>query len=69
MTKGSESVLYGLYRDNSRAQPWGSTNGADTVSGTGNGFAQPNSVFGRVSAQATPSPGVYQDTVVATVNY
>ncbi|BAT59090.1 spore Coat Protein U domain protein [Variibacter gotjawalensis] len=69
MMKGLEFVLYGLYRDNARSLPWGSTNGTNTVSGTGSGFAQPAQIFGRVAPQATPSPGGYQDTVVATINY
>lgn len=69
MSKGAETITYGLYRDAARAQPWGSTVGVNTVSATGTGLAQPHTVYGRVPAQATPSPGLYSDTIVVTVSY
>lgn len=70
MSKGGETVTYGLYKNADRTQPWGdaSTPGS-TVSGTGTGVAQVFTVYGRVSPQATPSAGVYTDTVVVTVTY
>lgn len=68
MLKGSESILYGLYKDTGRTQAFGSGAG-QTVSGTGDGTAQPFPVYGRVGVQQTPSPGVYKDTVVVTVTY
>jgi spore coat protein U-like protein len=69
MTKGAEFVRYGLYRNATRTQPWGSTLGTNTVSGTGTGLTVSVPVYGRVPVQATPSPGTYTDTVVVTVNY
>lgn len=70
MTSGSAFVPYGLYRDASRTQLFGSTAGTDTASGTGTGAAQSVSVFGRVTAASTNvAAGVYQDTVVAQVTY
>jgi len=69
MTKGSETVTYGLYLNAGRTQPWGSTIGTNTASGTGSGFAQPFTAYGRVLPQATPSPGTYTDTIVITVAY
>lgn len=70
MSKGSETVTYGLYKDANRSQPWGdaSTPGS-TVPGTGNGAVQDLTVYGRVPPQTTPSAGVYTDTVVVTVTY
>jgi spore coat protein U-like protein len=68
MFKGSETVTYGLYRDAARSQGWGEAAGA-TASGSGTGSNQSFTIFGRVPAQATPSPGAYSDTVVATVTY
>lgn len=70
MSKGAETVTYGLYKDNARSQVWGdaSTPGS-TVAGTGNGAVQNLTVYGRVPAQTTPSAGVYTDTVVVTVTY
>ncbi|WPZ14834.1 spore coat U domain-containing protein [Nitratireductor rhodophyticola] len=68
MSKGTETVIYGLYRDAARSQPWGSTAGT-TVSGSGSGSGQSFTVYGRVPPQHTPSPGTYVDTVVVTVTY
>jgi spore coat protein U-like protein len=69
MAKAAETVTYGLYRDSARLQPWGSTIGTNTVAGTGTGAAQNITVYGRVPAQTTGSPGNYSDTIVATVTY
>jgi spore coat protein U-like protein len=69
MAKASETVTYGLYRDAARVQPWGSTIGTDTVAGTGTGVAQNITIYGRVPAQVTGSPGNYSDTIVATITY
>ncbi|WP_192256484.1 Csu type fimbrial protein [Mesorhizobium silamurunense] len=68
MSKGAETVTYGLYKDADRTQPWGDAAGS-TVPGTGSGIAQNLTVYGRVPPQATPSAGVYTDTVVVTVTY
>ena len=69
MSKGSETITYGLYRDAARTQPWGATVGVNTISATGTGLAQPHTVYGRVPPQTTPSPGLYSDTIVVTVSY
>jgi len=69
MSKASERITYGLYRDSSRSQAWGSTAGVNTQGGTGSGLAQAYTVFGQVPTQATPSPGSYSDTIVATMTY
>lgn len=70
MSKSSEAVTYGLYKDAARSQVWGdATTPGSTVPGTGTGLPQNLAVYGRVPQQATPSPGVYSDTVVVTVTY
>lgn len=69
MAKGAESVIYGLYRNAGRTAVFGSTPGIDTLAATGTGLGQGTSVFGRVPPQPTPSPGLYSDTVVATITY
>jgi spore coat protein U-like protein len=69
MSKASEQVTYGLYRDAARTLPWGSTAGTNTVSGAGDTTVQNLAVYGRIPAQPTPSPGLYTDTVVVTVSY
>jgi spore coat protein U-like protein len=69
MTKGAETVTYGLYRDAARSLAWGSTIGVDTVSSIGTGLAENHTVYGRVAPQPTPSPGTYTDTIVVLVSY
>jgi spore coat protein U-like protein len=69
MAQASEQVTYGLYQDSARAQPWGDSVGSNTQAGTGSGLSQNFTVYGRVPAQNTPSPGTYSDTVVVTIAY
>lgn len=69
MSQASEQITYGLYQDLARTQPWGNTVGTNTTAATGSGLAQTFTVYGRVPAQNTPSPGTYADTVVVTVSY
>lgn len=69
MTRVGQQITYALYRDIARTQPWGNTIGVNTASGTGTGGAQVLTVYGRAPAQTTPSPGVYTDTIIATVTY
>jgi spore coat protein U-like protein len=68
MSQASQHITYGLYQDFPRVQPWGDSGGS-TVTGTGTGLAQTLTVYGRVPAQNTPSPGTYSDTVVVTISY
>ncbi len=63
------TITYSLYRDASRTQAWGVTDGTDTVPGTGTGSNQTIPVYGRVPPQSTPAPGVYSDTVLVTLTY
>jgi spore coat protein U-like protein len=71
MAKGAERVTYGLYKDVAFSQAWGDVSqGPSWVqSGVGTGAQQSYTAYGRVPAQTTPSPGLYADTVVATVTY
>jgi spore coat protein U-like protein len=69
MAQGATQVTYGLYRDSSRTQPWGSTTGTNTVGGTGTGNQQSLTIYGRVPTQTTPAPATYSDSVVVTVTY
>lgn len=68
MTQGPNSILYGLYRDSTRTQPWGDEP-ANRQPGIGSGLAQNFPVYGRVAPQPTPPLGTYSDTVVVTVRY
>ncbi|MGA7242627.1 MAG: spore coat protein U domain-containing protein [Terracidiphilus sp.] len=55
---------YGLYSDSGYA-----TNFVTTASITGNGAAQPITVYGSVPAGQYVAPNTYTDTVTATVSY
>ncbi|MCV9907825.1 spore coat U domain-containing protein [Ochrobactrum sp. AN78] len=66
---GGATVAYSLYQTAARDTVWGTTVGTDTVSGTGTGAAQQYTVYGRALPQNTPAPGVYTDTVTATITY
>lgn len=68
MSYNGNSIIYGLYSDATRQIPWGTGAGA-ILSGVGTGVSQVLNVYGRVPPQATPSPGVYNDTVVVTVTF
>lgn len=69
MSLSGAKVTYGLYRDAARTLGWGSTIGTNTTSGTGTGNTQTQTVYGRIAAQTTPTPGSYTDSVVVTVGY
>ncbi|MCR6662495.1 MAG: spore coat protein U domain-containing protein [Luteimonas sp.] len=65
----SQYVAYELYRNPGRTQRWGATIGSDTLTGTGNGSTQNQTVFGRVAAPQTVPAGEYRDVVTVTVTY
>lgn len=69
MSTGPATISYALYRDSAHTLNWGQTVGTDTVGGTGTGTVQVLTVYGLVPVQSTPAPGVYTDTVTATVTY
>lgn len=67
LQSGPNEAIYGLYRDQSRTQPWGSS--LDTqLPGTGAGTRQSVTVYGRVPPQPL-KPGTYTDTVAVTITY
>ena len=67
MTFSGRQITYGLFRDVARLQPWGTTIGGNTVSGTGSGGTQSVTVYGRIPPQPTPPPGLYQDNITVTI--
>lgn len=70
MTGGAGVFLnYAAYSDTGRATNWGTTVGTDTVAGTGTGAGQVLTIFGRIAASQFVAPGVYNDTLIATVTY
>jgi|SRR5450631_926946 spore coat protein U-like protein len=70
MTGPAGALLsYALYSDSGRTTNWGNTVGTDTVTGTGNGSAQPLIVYGQLAASQYLAPGLYSDTITATVTW
>ena len=65
----ANKVTYGLYRDVPRTQPWGSTDGVNTVDATGTAALQSHTVYGRVPPQASQPPGIYRDVIVVEVSF
>ncbi|VVE20811.1 spore coat protein U [Pandoraea capi] len=65
------TIGYGLYTDSNHSTVWGTTQGTNTQSGTGNGTAQPFTVYGQVptSAGAIPQPDTYSSVITATVYF
>ena len=66
---GPALINYSLFSDAGRTVNWGNTVGTDTVAATGNGSAQPFTVYGRIPPQTSPVPAVYTDTITITVTY
>lgn len=69
MTGSGGTVSYGLYSNSSRTLVWGDTWLVNTVSDIGTGSDQNFTVYARVPAQATPTPGTYSDTITVTIIY
>lgn len=66
---GSVTLNYGIYQDTGHTVNWGETIGTDTVAGTGNGSAQPLTLYGYMPSGPAANPGAYTDTITATVTY
>jgi spore coat protein U-like protein len=64
MTGGSVLLGYGLYSDSAH-----SVNFVTTTSLTGNGAAQPITIYGQIPAAEYVTPGAYTDTITVTVSY
>lgn len=63
----NELVVYQMSNVLDGANLGDGSGGTVVISGTGTGATQTQTVYGRVPAQTTPTPGAYKDTVVATV--
>lgn len=64
LASGASYINYFLYSDSSRSSQWNST------SGTGTGFDQSFTVYGRIpSGQSISNTGIYADTIIATITY
>ena len=68
MAATTNRLSYQLYTDAARLVVWGNTVGAG-IARTGNGVADPLTVYGNVTAGQNVPAGSYSDTVVATVTF
>ena len=69
MQSGANLLPSALYSDNTMTTNWGNTLATNWVSGTGNGAAQPLTVYGQIAAGLYVNPGTYNDTITVTVTY
>ena len=69
MQSGANLLPCALYSNTGRTTNWGNTSSTNWVSRTGNGLAQPLTVYGQIVAGLFPTPGAYSDTITATVTY
>jgi spore coat protein U-like protein len=69
MKNGTVKLNYGLFSDAAWTTNWGNTSGTNWVTGTGNGAAQPLTVYGQIPAAQYVTPGSYSDTITVSVTY
>jgi spore coat protein U-like protein len=65
---GQNNLGYQLFNDAARTINWGDSSGTNWVTGTGNGTAQPHTVYARMPASEFSPQGSYTDTITATVS-
>jgi spore coat protein U-like protein len=63
-----KGLNYSLHSASATGPNWGNTTGS-LVSGTGNGAAQPLTVYGQLPAAQHVAPGTYTDTITVNVSY
>jgi len=68
ITQPAGGLNYSLLTTSFTGSNWGNTSGS-WVSGTGNGAAQPLTVYGVLPAGQYVPPGSYTDTIAVTVTY
>ncbi len=66
---GGALLAYQLTSDSAHTINWGNTVDVDAVEGSGTGLGQSLTVYGQVAAGQYFAPGIYNDTITATVTY
>ena len=69
MEFGANTLNYALYQETGRTTIWGENVGVDTVSGTGTGSSQALTIYGRIPALQSVTPGAYADLITVTVTF
>ncbi len=72
MTSGAHTLTYNLYKDGAHTEIWGDGGGGSAV--VSNGFliglgatSKTDTIYARAPAAPTAWPGVYTDTITATI--
>lgn len=68
MTSPLGQLSYGLYLDPARSAPWGDLPSND-LDAQGAGANQAFTIYGRIHAGQSVTPGLYTDSVVVTIEY
>lgn len=74
LSTGTDQLAYNLYSDGGRVSVWGDTVGLDTVT---QNITVPNkgsasitfTLYGRMNGLQSVSPGIYGDSLIATITY
>jgi len=70
MTGGANTLDYSLYTENTHTTVWGDgTGGSSTVAGTGVNGDTTHTVYGLIPSGQTVPPGLYSDTITATLSW
>jgi len=69
MEFGANTLNYAMYQETGRTTIWGENVGVDTVSGTGTGSSQALTIYGRIPALQSVTPGAYADLITVTVTF
>jgi spore coat protein U-like protein len=67
-TAAGQTLAYSLTSVSYAGTNWGNSS-PTWVAGTGNGVAQPYTVYGQIAAGLYVTPGTYTDTITVTVTY
>lgn len=69
----TDTIDYQLYQAADLVAPWGKTIDTDTVAGTGAGFgtgrANVHTVYAQAKIEGDELPGIYSDTITATITF
>jgi spore coat protein U-like protein len=64
---GAAVLTYQLFQDSARGLNWGNTANIDAKPGVGTNGAQSFAIYSQIPANQAVTPGLYQDTVTASV--
>lgn len=67
LRSGASTIVYNLYKDPSHSVIWGDGSaGQSGVAGSGSGIYN---IYGMIPAGQAPTPGLYSDSLILTIEY